>query len=122
MSEEKGLISKASEVEIGVIGDDLINAPNLIEPFDGFFITQTVRYLDDHFADGLPEDYKIKSRSLIDEVLINKNYGEAIDEALDFLDTKVDIPLLDDPAEAALFDLLKMFIKSLLLSAKKKAA
>jgi len=117
---EKGIISKKAEKKIGgKYLDNLVKA-GIFELVDGQMFTYAVRFLDDKFGEKVPEPYKSEIRDLIDTIVIDENYAGTIDEVCIYLDEIIDLPFLNDEAEALLFNGLASILKGLFKIIEKK--
>ena len=118
MSEEKGILSKKAEKELGNIADDLVKA-GFLEVIDGTAFTFVIGFIDNKWGDKMPEPYKTDLRTVLDTVIIDKDYEVAIDEVMNRLDILIDIPFLDDESEKEIFAGFARMLKGLLMTVKK---
>jgi len=116
---EKGILTKDVEKFLANLADDKVKA-GVFEIIDGPAFNYVIKFLDDTYGDKIPDEYKLKLRGLIHTVLIEKNIDSAIDDLVGYLDKLIDIPLLDDEDEDALFKGLAQIIKGLILGLAKK--
>jgi hypothetical protein len=117
---EKGILSRKAEKKIGgTYLDDLISA-GIFEVFDGTAFTFAIRTIDDRFGSLIPEPHQTKLRDLIDTVVVEEKYDESIDEACAYLDIVIDLPFIEDEAEADVFNGLAMLIKGVFKTIRKK--
>jgi len=117
---EKGILSRKAEKKIGgTYLDDLISA-GIFEAFDGTAFTFAIRTIDDRFGSLIPEPHQTKLRDLIDTVVVEEKYDESIDEACAYLDIVIDLPFIEDEAEADVFNGLAMLIKGVFKTIRKK--
>lgn len=100
---EKGILSKELEVKIAQQLDNLIKLNGFLEIIDGKAFQLIIQQIDDKFAEKIPEPYKSEIKEMIVTVYEEQNYEQAIYDAMDFLDTLIDIPLIDDESEAMVF-------------------
>lgn len=95
------------------LGDQAIKAKGWIEAVDGPVILISLKIANSATSAKLPDDYKEKFHSLMDEVL-EKDYQGAAQILSDFINEKVDIPYLDESTEAYVFMGIMTYLVSLL--------
>jgi len=115
---EKGILTKKVEKYLADLADKKVKA-GIFEIIDGAAFNYVIRFLDDSYAEKIKEEYRLKLRDLIHKVLIDEDVDGAIDSLVEYIDSLVDIPLLDDEDEDALFKGLAQIIKGLVLSLTK---
>ncbi len=120
MKEELGILTHKVEEWGGDQVDKLLKLPPYLEPFDGFFATQTLRGIDNHYGEKISDPYKTQIRERLDEIIIEQDYDTAVTKGMEFIDSLVDIPGIDDPTEAMIFQGLARIIVGLILGRKKK--
>ena len=116
---EKGILTKEVEKLLAELADKKVKA-GIFEVIDGAAFNYVIKFLDDNYGDKIPEEYRLKLRDLIHKVLIDGDVDGAIDVLLDYIDDLIDIPILDDEDEDALFKGLAHIVKGLVLSLTKK--
>lgn len=104
------LLTKKAEEGIGKFVDNVVKLPVWAEPFDGFIVTQAIRYIDITVADKIPENFRVIFEK-INEVFEKYNEtGEfnldeilTVEDLTEVVNTLIDIPSLTEEEEAILF-------------------
>lgn len=119
---DKGILSKELEVKIANELDELIKLNGFLEIIDGKAFQIILQQIDDNFAEKIPEPYKAELKEMIVTIYEEKDYEAAVNDAMDFLDSLIDVPLLDDESEAMLFRGLATIIFAIIakLNTKKE--
>ncbi len=112
MGDKKGILTKEQEKFLADFLDKRVKAKGLLEQFDGLIFRGVIMLTDDYAVDKLSEDVKEKLSGLV-VLLIDEKYEEAALQAGELLDMIIDIPNLDDSAEAFIFTQAIQFILSL---------
>lgn len=118
MSTEKGLLSELVEDKVSQQLDDLYNGSGIVELLDGKFFKLTISLLDNKFGEMVKEPYKSEIRELIHTVYMEENVEAGITIAFSYLNSHIDIPLLDDAMEDMLFKGLLQITLSLVAKVK----
>ena len=113
---EKGILTKETTKALSEKLDDVVKLKGIWEVVDRPAFRTVINALDDNFGERIPDPYKSDIRDLLDQVIVDENYGDAIDLAIGKINELLDIPFLDDEAEAELFNALSSILKSILLS------
>jgi hypothetical protein len=107
-------IFKDSHVDfLSKLADQAIKAKGWIEMVDGPAALITLKVVNAAASAKIPDSYKEKFHSIMDEV-IEKDYQGAAEILSDFINEKVDIPLLDESTEAYLFKGVMTYLVSLI--------
>ena len=119
MTEEKGILTKAVEKWAGKELVVLINAKGFWKPVIAFGLPKLIQLLDDNLGEKVPLEYREQLRDSIDNVILEKDYDEAVHLIMDLADDFIDVPGLDDEAERKMFEALGSMICAVLHALKK---
>jgi hypothetical protein len=114
MSTEKGILTSELESKLAVMLDDAVKLTGILEAVDGMAFKIVITAIDNNVADKIPEPYKTTIAELLVDILQEQDYEAACNKAAMFLDTLIDIPGLDDPTEAMIFQGIFTVIAGLL--------
>lgn len=119
----KGIFTKEQEQKIAGILDDVAKLKGFLELVDGYAFKIVIAFVDDEFAERIPEQYKDKLRALA-TALLNEDFDLAETLASEAINELVDLPLLDEETEGVIFKGAIEFVVGLVQKwiAKKKAA
>lgn len=112
MSDRKGILKREQEQFLGNWLDEKVKAKGLVEAYDGLIFRGLIRIVDDYAVEKLDDELKVKLSLLVD-LLIEKEYENAVVVAGELLDVIVDIPNVDDEEEAIIFTQSIQFILNL---------
>jgi hypothetical protein len=121
MSSDKGILNREQEKAFARLIDDAIKAKGLVELFDGYAARAIIVIVDDELIEKLKlaPGLKEKLGNLADAALAeNVDDAEVIGAAI--LNMLVDIPGLDEDAEAVMFEGAVKIIVGAVISALKK--
>lgn len=104
MADEKGLLTKEQEKQIAQVIDDALKLKGLGELVDGFAARAIVSMVDDNLAEKLniKEQLKQDLQGVIDGAL-SGDVDKVQELSAKILNDEIDIPGLDEDAEALLF-------------------
>lgn len=104
MKERKGLLTKDQEKFFAELLDDAIPFSNpLIERLDKAAFKLIISAVDDNLAERIPEDWKSPLEPVIDAAM-SERWEEAGEHAATLLNSKIDIPGIDEQSEQAIFN------------------
>ena len=114
MDETKGIIKPEGEVLIAKALDEFFKFKNpLLEGGDYMFFLFAVRAIDNNGLDKIHPTWKEKLIPVIDSALAG-NKEEVRRLATDLLNSKIDIPKVDEETELMLFDAFTKFLAAAL--------
>ncbi len=98
----KGLLTKEQEKFFAELLDDAILFPNaLVERLDKVAFKLIISTVDDNLADRIPEGWKSPLEPVIDAAMDGR-WEEAGRHAANLLNSKIDIPGIDEESEQAI--------------------
>ena len=100
---EKGALTKEQERLYAVVADDVVKAKGIVEFVDGYLARIIITLIDDQLVEKLKADVKEKLGEIATFLLV-KDWDGAKASAGALLNLKIDIPGLDEDAEALLFN------------------
>ena len=103
MSDKKGIFTKEQEAKLAQIIDQAIKLKGFPEKLDGFVFKLLLSFTDDTYADMIPEPLK-NDLSALATALLEKDYKTAEILATNLVNNCVDIPMIDEEAEALIFE------------------
>ena len=118
----EGIFTEEQEKKLAGLLDDVVKVKGVLEWVDGYIFKAIISFVDDRFVDQIKEDIKVKLAALAEAVLA-EDVELAEELAADLLNDLVDIPVLDEEAEAVIFKGAIEFIVGAILNwiEKKKA-
>lgn len=118
MSTEKGLLTELVRDKAAQQLDDLYKGSGLIEVLDGKIFKLTISLLDNKFGEMVKDPYKTEIRELVHTVYMEEDVEAGLTMAFSYLNSHIDIPLLDDAMEDMLFKGLLQITLSLVAKIK----
>ena len=98
-----GILTKQKEKVLAGWVDDAIKLKGILELVDGYAARVIISIVDNSGLDKLPDELKESLNKLV-TAAIDKDLQKVEAEAIIILDSLLDIPGLDDEAEALLFE------------------
>ena len=98
-----GILTKQQEKVLAGWVDDAIKLKGILELVDGYAARVIISIVDNTGLDKLPEELKSDLGELITAAM-NKDVGLIKEKAALIIDNLIDIPGIDDEAEAILFE------------------
>jgi len=117
---EKGILTKDVEKLGRTEIVELLELKGLFKPIAGVGILIFIQQIDDNFGEKIPEKVRLELRSLIHQIIVDKNYDGSIDDAFAKIDEIVNMPFMDDETEKMFFSGLAQFVKGILALYLKK--
>lgn len=122
---EQGILTSEQEAIIGKKIDLLLDFTKIkglgvLEVVDGLFFVQAIKFVDNKWGASLPEQYKETAGKLVID-LVAEDWKAVAEDAADLLDIIIDVPFVEDEAEAQLIHGIATMVLELIsgLAAKK---
>jgi len=113
--ETKGLLTTEQEAFIAGLLDNAINFKNpILEAFDATIFQTLIKVIDDNLMERIPEGWQNPLEGIITAAM-EENYELAATLASDLLNSKIDIPGLDEISEQLIFNAILQLIVGLIL-------
>ena len=122
MSERKGLLTPEQEKFLGELIDEKVKFKNpILEAIDGSVFKVLITVIDDNLGDKLPDEEWQNPLAEIANAAMAEDWDLVQSLGAKLLDSKINIPGVDDISEAMIFDSgIKLIVSIILQFASKK--
>jgi len=115
-----GILTREQEKVLAGWVDDAIKLKGILELVDGYAARVIITFVDNTGLEKLPEELKVSLSELVTAAM-DKDIETVETKAAEILDSLLDIPGLDDEAEALLFEgAVKILVGAVLKIFEKK--
>lgn len=119
---EKGILTRDQEKAFAKLVDDSIKAKGLVELFDGYAARSLITLIDDEGIERLNLKPELKNKlGVLADAALSEDIETAETVGAEIINMLVDIPGLDEDAEAVMFEgAVKILVGAVVTALKKK--